>query len=109
MCQRYFQKSYNQGTAPATATTVGALRFVPATGGGEAAPIVMLPVTLRATPTLAFYSPNTGTAAKAYNYSTSADVTQSGVNNSGMRGWSGSTGFTANQIIGYHYTASAEL
>jgi hypothetical protein len=110
LCQRYFQKSYNTTEAVGLTTTTGEVRWVAATAAGEAAPTIMLPVTLRVSPTLTLYSANNGASGFVYNYSTATNTAMTSTNVSGTRGWSGgSTSFTAGNIIGYHFTASAEL
>jgi len=109
MCQRYWVSSYDDGTIPGTATTTGELRFVSATVAGEAAPVVNLPVQMRISPSLSWYSPQSGTAAKAYNYTSGADITWNNTNTNGQRGFSGGPGTTAGHIIGYHYRANAEF
>lgn len=110
LCQRYYQKSYDVIVdKPGIITTAGEVRWQAAGTGGESCPTIMLPVVMRTTPTLTFYSPTTGTSGNARNYSTSADAAMTGTNTNGSRGWSGGAGFTAGHIVGYHYTASAEL
>jgi len=109
LCQRYYQKSYNKTDAPGTTTTTGELRFQTAGTGGESFPTVVLPVPMRITPTLVFYSPNNGASGAFYNYSAGTNPTMTGTNTNGERGWSGGSGASATSICGYHYTASAEL
>ena len=109
LCQRYYQKSYNQADAPGLTTTTGEIRFQVAGTGGESFPTIMFPVVMRATPTNVFYSPNSGGANLFYNYSTATNSTMSGTNTSGSRGFSGGPGATATSICGFHFTAAAEL
>jgi len=110
LCQRYFQKSYNTTEAVGLATATGEVRWVAATAAGEAAPTIMLPVVLRASPTVTLYSGNNGASGFVYNYSTATNTAMTSFNTSGTRGWSGgTTSFTAGNIIGYQFTASAEL
>lgn len=112
LCQRYFQKSYDILVDKlGTTTTAGEVRWVSsATGAGEAAPTVMLPVVMRTTPTVTFYSANNGASGFVYNYSAATNTAMTGVNVMGSRGWSGgTTGFTAGHIIGYHYAVTSEL
>ena len=110
LCQRYFQKSYNTTEAVGLTTTTGEVRWVAATAAGEAAPTIMLPVVLRASPTVTLYSANNGASGFVYNYSTATNTAMTGFNTSGTRGWSGgTTSFTAGNIIGYHFAATSEL
>jgi hypothetical protein len=110
LCQRYFQKSYDQATALGTVATTGEIRWVSVSTAGEAGPTIMLPVTMRTTPTITFYSPNNGASGFAYNYSSSTNTATSGHFGSGPRGWSGTgVSFTAGHIVGYQFIAAAEL
>jgi len=109
MCQRYYQKSYEQATALGTVTTTGEIRFQTAGTGGESFPTIMFPVVMRAIPTLTFYSANNGASGVFYNYSTGTNPAMATVNTNGSRGFSGGVGATAANICGYHFTASAEL
>jgi hypothetical protein len=109
MCQRYYQKSYNQSTAPGSAATVGDLIFQAAATGGESCPIVVLPVPMRIAPTRVFHNPQTGAAGGYFNYTTSTNVGMTGTNTDGERGWSGGPGTSAGHICGYQYTANAEF
>ena len=113
-CMRYYEKSYNQGTAPGTATSAGSVHGDGSTGGttsyvGGGA---RFSVTKRGTPTITLYdlagasgrvnrenlsiSSTTGNAASA---------TQLG--DSGFFAYSPS-GATAGQIA-FHYVADARL
>jgi hypothetical protein len=109
LCQRYYQKSYNQLTVPGTVTTVGEVRFQTAGTGGESFPTINFPVVMRATSTNTFYSPNNGSSGFFYNYSTGTTPAMVGTNTSGERGFSGGPGAGATNICGYHYSANAEL
>jgi hypothetical protein len=54
-CQRYFQKSYNQGHAPGSATSTGTSWVTIAQGGGRITHTAYLSTPMRATPTLTLY------------------------------------------------------
>jgi len=112
-CQRYYLKSYNQETAPATASnSVGNFQFqaISATATANRAN-VRFPVTMRTSPTITVYSTNSGTSAKLYNEAAAVDL-------DALTQYTGQTGFTvyANSgtpALGHpllvHYVASAEL
>jgi hypothetical protein len=114
--QRYYQKSFAQGTAPAqNAGLVGAVTFgqiVAASTAMAAGPIQLRP-TMRATPTtITFYNPSAANA-QARNITVPADFTVTTAVNSGETGF----GFTAttaaataagNQCA-VHYTVDAEI
>jgi hypothetical protein len=121
-CQRYFEKSYNIGTTPGTASTLdesiglGIYTNTPAIynrfGSG-----VSFKVPKRATPTVVQYAPATGSTAAASNatsgdgstavgYVSAQQVNQNGFNLAASVGGSTSTGYFTIFIA---YTASAEL
>jgi hypothetical protein len=112
-CQRYYQKSYSQGVAPGTAADfAGAVIWSSVTTGayGSAIP-VYLKTTMRATPTVTIYNPETGTAGSIRGLS-------AGNNFNGIADYIGDNGFsmyaTATQssagfLIGTHYAAQIEL
>jgi hypothetical protein len=112
-CQRYYLKSYNQATAPATsANYIGNFAYsaISATSTHNRGN-VRFPVVMRTTPTMTIYSPGTGTSAKIFNEQVSADV-------DGASQYIGESGFhvyptsgtpaLGNQLL-VHYVASAEL
>ena len=112
-CQRYFLKSYNQATAPATASnTVGNFAYSAiSTTSTHNRGNVRFPVAMRTTPTITIYSTSTGTSAKIFNEQAAADV-------DGASQYIGESGFhvyptsgtpaLGNQLL-VHYVASAEL
>ena len=114
-CQRYFETSYNLGTAPQTATTVGIRLLDYATAGANSGMgHVSFCVPKRATPTIATYD-GAGTANKVSttpNNTTFTDgraysgapfgVSTTGFNHQGQ----GATGNLYNFI---HFTAEIEL
>lgn len=112
-CQRYYLKSYNQATAPATASnTVGNFAYSAiSTTSTHNRGNVRFPVAMRTTPTITIYSTSTGTSAKIFNEQAAADV-------DGASQYIGESGFhvyptsgtpaLGNQLL-VHYVASAEL
>ena len=110
MCQRYFCKTYNDETVPGTATSVGNLfNSLDGTQGYGYTGQFNYPVTMRATPTVVSYSPNTGTAgqlaADAANYAVSTSNAGAGRVAIGVSGIS----IGASTYLRAHATASAEL
>lgn len=112
-CQRYYQKSYSQGVAPGTAADfAGAVIWSSVTTGayGSAIP-VYLKTTMRATPTVTIYNPETGATGSIRGLS-------AGTNFAGTAEYIGQNSFaiyaTATQspagyLIGAHYVAVIEL
>jgi len=64
-CQRYFQKSYEQATAPGASTAMNSIVILQqsAVAYGAYAAAVKLPVTMRTSPTYTVYSPINGTTS----------------------------------------------
>ena len=110
-CQRYYQKSYNQETDPATATAVGAITHINALANVLSGADRVFAVSMCDTPTMGYYSTVTGTAANIRNVTAGADVGTTGTTSAGMY----STGvptvaaIAADQAITFHWTADAEL
>jgi hypothetical protein len=112
-CQRYYQKSYAQTTAPGTASTsAGSNLYVTISATAITnRSSVRLPVTMRTAPTVAIYSTNSGTAAKIYVESTAADV-DGVVQNIGEQGFAyylNSGTLALGYVTLIQYTVSAEL
>lgn len=61
-CQRYFYKTYDENTAPATATTAGTVMKLSQTGA-NIYDTFSFPVAMRAAPAITFYSPVNGATA----------------------------------------------
>jgi hypothetical protein len=113
LCQRYYNKTYDDGTTPGTSTPNGSFGFsVTGTAAGTGIGYRQFPVSMRTTPTLTFYSPTSGTAGQGYRNTGAADVA---VNNGGIA--ASQTGgiltnngtVTDTEIITVHVVASAEL
>ena len=115
LCQRYFEKSYSQGTNPGTATRSGMVIGCAIQGTGTTSNLSCFygfAVLKRATPTIVFYD-SAGTSAKCdrhapgvaeYTNSTAANY-QSNDSKIGMVSGSGSSA----SGVQFHFTAEAEL
>ena len=109
-CQRYYEKSYNQGVALGSNTNVGAYRPRHPSAGTNGSPISFR-VSKRTTPTIVFYSRNTGATGKVTNMSGGAsDI------NCATEGYAGEWNTVANYTssgsetnVEGHWTADAEL
>ena len=106
-CQRYYQKSYAQGTAPATATSTNIMASIlPTSGTGSFYLGVRFPVTMRGTPTITAYD-SAGASGKVYKGADNKTaVTQQFGDAGGRIGTNDAT--NANELL-FHYTADAEL
>jgi hypothetical protein len=112
-CQRYYQKSYNQGTNPGTATNyAGAVVWSSVTTGafGSAAP-VYLKTTMRATPTVTIYNPETGATGSIRGISAGNNFagTAEYIGDNGFCVYATATQSSAGFLIGTHYVAQIEL
>ena len=117
-CQRYFQKSYPQATAPATNSTTGGINFTPNVGTATSTMylgFVKFPVVMRAAASVIIYSFTSSTVSVVSN-AAGTDLAAS----SGTGGLLGDSGFTVQNTSGgtitggtggfiFHHTASAEL
>ena len=76
LCQRYYVKSYNQSTAPGTAsTTTGSLNYIThANSSNGDRSTIFFPQTMRTTPTVTLYSTATGTSGKIRIENTGTDI-----------------------------------
>jgi len=118
-CQRYYEKSYNTGTAPGTADAIGcAIERIDAVASGVSVSDMYgmrtnFSVKKRDTPTVTWYSVDSGSSGLVYNATTGpADIA---IVSTIYRG-TGSTGIPSlastqdsNDIILGHWTADAEL
>ena len=115
-CCRYYQKSYNQGVAPGTATNDGSvgLRMDINTAGSQL-PGTVFRHTMRANPTVTFYSPFDGVADRVSDRgqaitSHNSVGTVSSIFGVGQNGFTGLVlAASKGPAITYHYTAEAEL
>ena len=105
LCQRYYEKSYEQSTTPGTATSVGRIFFTSAMENDYG--YCSFKVTKRAAATVVFYSPKDGASGYCYDYSSEANVALTGDTSEFGAGFSGS--LTMAHLFAVHYTASAEL
>jgi len=114
LCQRYYQMSYDLGTAPGTSTTVGLYAFGVALNGSTPGPgSIPFRVSMRATPSIAYWD-GAGNSTKL---STGSPPSQTNnISPTGAPSQLGTNGFahpgqvaTGNITNWLHYAASAEL
>jgi hypothetical protein len=115
LCKRYYQKSYDLGTTPPTATLVGAEATVRAGAQTLTAFGGRFEVEMRATPTTTWYSTSGTTAARIRDATASVDVTVTGISGSlpEARKRPGGPGHassgSANNLILGQYSSTSEL
>jgi len=107
LCQRYFQKSYDIATAPGSITSAGQAIWYDPIASGMITVVFM--TRMRAAPTVVPYNPITGAINEYRDHTSSADFTGTA--------YPGETGFyfsclthgAADELVGFNWTASAEL
>jgi hypothetical protein len=106
-CQRYYEQSYDVGTAPGTSTENGAVQMTDPVAAGETS--VRYSTTKRTAPTLTGYS-TTGASGKYRDLTSGADFNIT-FSDGGMSGCHVvfSTSGAADELKGFHWTADAEL
>lgn len=113
-CQRYYQKSFSYGTAPAQNAGTGGVTFVQTSVGASSAMFFLhdFHMTLRAAPTMVYFNPSAANA-QIRNTSNSTDATGTTTNtvSDGRVLITGTTSgsSSANQVHAVHWTADAEL
>lgn len=111
LCQRYYEKSYDQQTTPGTAATyTGRVVSVYSTADGVL-PGTRWKVSKRIAPVIVIYNTATGgtSSVRRYNGSINTAITASSTT-SGTEGIDYISGtFTASSSYDFHYTADAEL
>lgn len=101
MCQRYLQTSYDNGTAPGTATAQGVVAFQ--AGGPNPLTTLQLKTPMRVLPSMTYYNPATGAAGTWNDGGTARAVA---TNTNGTKNVSVAvTGSAAGNFITGHYVA----
>ena len=114
LCQRYYQKSYNQSSAPGAATPIGMISLIVNGSAGTNYCQFTFPVPMRTAATISIWD-GAGNSGKCSKYQTGAWTNNLGTiaaTNIGESGYSISfdgTPFTTGIPHGTHYAASAEL
>jgi hypothetical protein len=113
LCQRYYAKTYDQGTVPGTATSIGAISSSSQAATAYAsAGTWQFPVTMRQAPTIILYSTqNANTVGKvsADSVDGTGEADFISDRNAFLRRQNDSTGVGANVYMRAQATASAEL
>ena len=111
LCQRYFEKSYDESTTPGTSTDTGALLGISPGNTNRVFASIQLRVTKRGAPTYTIYS-TTGASGNIRDVTAGADkavslATTAGQNGVGLICTAGITAVT--NTLAFQYTASSEL
>ncbi len=112
-CQRYYQKSYNQGVDPTTSATVGMLSGNRAVAGTTILELQnSFQTIMRDVPTVSWYSTVTGAINNVRNVSEASDKAISSTLFAGDRSTGSpdlSVAPSANDLFEAHFTAEAEI
>jgi hypothetical protein len=113
-CQRYFSKSYDTNTAPGDTTRASSVAAIGVNLTSRPVTVVKFPVTMRTTPTMTIYAPNSGTSGNMRDVTANANVVANvsvmgdlGVNQGSV--FPNGVSTTANNLLCFHYTADSEL
>jgi hypothetical protein len=114
LCQRYFEKTYEIGTAPATTSTTTTSLVLYAAANSLSVSLNSTwyyKVSKRDVPTVTLYNPSTGATGTFRSIDASTDIAtaQQCVSSSLVSYASQASGIAANQRYAAHYTASSEL
>ena len=106
LCQRYYEKSYNQSVKAGTISSLGQISWVNYSSS-SANFFIRFSVNKRAAPTVTLYSPSAGTSGNIDANGVAAATISSSIGEIGCStSLSGSAGFSG---IGMHFTAESEL
>ena len=112
LCQRYYEKSYAQGTVPGTITDVGRiLNAFGTTSTAYIAGFITYRVIKRASATPTVYAPSNGSSGNinAYNFGVATNVVTPTLDNPNDMGFGFYFNGTTANAWGVHYAVSAEL
>lgn len=113
LCQRYFEKSYAQGSVAGAATATGGIYFwAPTTFSNAAACKESFAVVKRASPSVTIYNPANGNANQFYNGSTGVSYSASATNvteSNFLVNLGPAASLTQGQLGQWQWVAEAEL
>ena len=112
LCQRYFEKSYDIDTPPATPNSIGGRFYATVNSAGRWSVFSTFKVQKRSYPILVVYSPVTGNSNNYYDASTGLQrpigSVEVGEWSCSLTNWNGNTTTASGRIL-IHWTADAEL
>jgi len=109
-CQHYFCTSYRLGTSIGTAARTGATGFVTSNGANGEQVNFNFPSVMRATPTMTFWNPVTGTAGECRNYAGQNTNHSMGTNEKSNSGFTGGSTLGGDSRLGFvHWAADADF
>jgi hypothetical protein len=106
-CQRYYQKSYDQATAPGSAVVLGWVDIIVGTNTTSTLRAnVRFPVQMRGLPTMTLYD-SLGASGKVFKGGNGKTATTTDIGSAGFTG--GTNDATNTNELAFQYTAEAEL
>lgn len=113
LCRFFYRKSYPRGVAPGTASTAAGAVYLAANGTSVygRTTLVTLGSPMRTTPTVVFYSRETGATGKLYDLTggTDDDASSPAISTSSfMGGWTNAADTADGNNGGFHWTADAD-
>ena len=108
MCQRYYEKNYDQATVPGATSVISGIIYSRATAGTHIQTI-SFKVTKRAPPTVAVYNGVTGSSGSWRDYSASTNLTATANDISDSACWIGIASAVAGNGTGGYYVAKSEI
>jgi len=115
LCQRYYQKTYTQSVAPASANTAGLASVITNGSGGTNYAFISFPVTMRAAASINLYDGNGNANALskysngAWSHNITSSITSANITDTGFALSHAGAPFTTGTPHGVHYAAAAEL
>ncbi|MBR0855496.1 hypothetical protein [Bradyrhizobium liaoningense] len=109
LCQCYWEKSYDYGTAVGTVTTTGMYWLLNSANSTQAGGTISFKVRKRAVPTVVLRSPNSGAVDTAYDFVGTADLTAvAGNTGEASHSWYCNKASAAVNV-GAHWTANSRI
>jgi len=109
LCQRYFEKSYDTGTAVGTATDTGSVSTK--SPQADMQDTIQFAVDKRAAPTVTYYNSATGASGSWRDVTNSVNKGMANTTTAGTRQftWQNSSGMTVGQVLRGHWISDSEL
>ena len=108
LCQRYYEKNYDQATVPGATSVISGIIYSRAIAGTHIQTI-SFKVTKRAPPTVAVYNGVTGSSGSWRDYSASTNLTATANDISDSACWIGIASAVAGNGTGGYYVAKSEM
>jgi hypothetical protein len=112
-CQRYYDKSYNLGTAPGSSANLIGVKYILVQGLNSGTHVGRVScdykVSMRTAPTITFYAPSSGNSGKITMQSGEIDGSTIGIGDVSFVVTGTETSAQTSMFMHFHWTAEAEL